>query len=191
MAGQLARFWKTCTLPIKGLWLEGGGDDTSQPIIINSARMEGRGARSEREGGRRGGKGGRRLPRPRPCSVVGDVRALESGLYLTPNQLRSAVPDKVSSLPSPPPPPRVANGAYIHRRHRRPGWLKPTSLGCHSRGRPAKLYAKSPGAKYTGRGGLPHPPLLFVFSPSLASFTSSFSSMACMHPGNELSLATL
>lgn len=176
MAGQLARFWKTCTLPIKGLWLEGGGDDTSQPIIINSARMEGRGARSEREGGRRGGKGGRRLPRPRPCSVVGDVRALESGLYLTPNQLRSAVPDKVSSLPSPPPPPRVANGAYIHRRHRRPGWLKPTSLGCHSRGRPAKLYAKSPGAKYTGRGGgfptrrfsscslrpLPPPPLLFL-----------------------------
>lgn len=111
MAGQLARFWKTCTLPIKGLWLEGGGDDTSQPIIINSARMEGRGARSEREGGRRGGKGGRRLPRPRPCSVVGDVRALESGLYLTPNQLRSAVPDKVSS-PLPPPSSRREQRVY-------------------------------------------------------------------------------
>lgn len=41
-------------------------------------------------------RAGRRLPRPRPCSVL-RRRARESGLYLTPNQLRSAVPDKVSS----------------------------------------------------------------------------------------------
>lgn len=156
----------------------------------NKFGIDGRSEERERERGRRGGKGGRRLPRPRPCSVVGR-RALESGLYLTPNQLRSAVPDKVSS----PLPPRVANSertARITRRHR-PGWLKATSLGCHSRGRPANT--KSPGAKCRGGGGGGSPPAASSCSPSLAflhlSSHSSFSSMACMHPGNELSLATL
>lgn len=76
----------------------------------NKFGIDGRSEERERERGRRGGKGGRRLPRPRPCSVVGR-RALESGLYLTPNQLRSAVPDKVSSPFSP----RVANSERTAR----------------------------------------------------------------------------
>lgn len=63
------------------------------------------------------------------------------------------------------------------------------SLGWQLRGRPANT--KSPGAKYTA--GIPHPPPFFVFflPRPLRARDSSFSSSACMHPGNELSLATL
>lgn len=43
------------------------------------------------------GRPGRRLRRSRSCSAL-RRRARESALYLTPNQLRSAVPDKAISL---------------------------------------------------------------------------------------------
>lgn len=137
----------------------------------NKFGMDGRGEeRGEREREREEGEVAKVVEGYRVLGLVRllDVRALESGLYLTPNQLRSAVPDKVSSpLAS-----RTASEPRVYTRRHRPGRLKATSLGCHSRGRPANT--KSPGAKYRGGGGgfptrrffvffVPRLPLFFFF----------------------------
>lgn len=161
--------------------------------IINSASSEREGYTREtrRERGRRRMEeerhvAGRRLPRPRPCSVL-RRRARESALYLTPNQLRSAVPDKVLlslersvSRGEASGPPRSASPRHATPRHatasvyasacarictRRQhptACLKQQARRRYSRGRPANT--KSPGAKYTG--GIPHPALLRVLRSS-------------------------
>lgn len=141
---------------------------------------------------REGGRPGRRLRRSRSCSAL-RRRARESALYLTPNQLRSAVPDKILSLFSFHL--SLLNGAqpqciYTHARRQR-------LIGDGTRGGGVRILSHR-SRKYIGSfpNGAPSCP------PSLASFPSPLSPLsheeltpspfsACMHPGNELSLATL
>lgn len=139
---------------------------------------------------RRRRRPGRRLRRSRSCSAL-RRRARESALYLTPNQLRSAVPDKALFSPS-------LSRSAIERRAATYTYTRRVSIEAaavvnqqwHSRGRPANT--KSPGAKYTEAfpTGPPHLVLRPLHSP-LSPGSSLLLFTACMHPSNELSLATL
>lgn len=73
---------------------------TGAPTARRRIRGGERNKKKRRGGGRkrrRRRKPGRRLRCSRSCSAL-RRRARESALYLTPNQLRSAVPDKILSL---------------------------------------------------------------------------------------------
>lgn len=121
-----------------------------------------------------------------------DVGREKSALYLTPNQLRSAVPDKSLSLL-----PfsfaiewyalnvcvcvciRVVSIAAVNQH-----------IQWHSRGRPANT--KSSGAKYIEWFSYRRCPIVsFVSSNLRIENWPLYLPLACMHPGNELSLATL
>jgi len=117
----------------------------------------------------------------------------ESALYLTPNQLRSAVPDKILSLFSlhlSPLSSAQLQCIYIYARRQR-------LTGDSTRGgglrilshRAQNTSGASPSAALHRVAFVPRF-LLFPLPPLHRELTSSSSSM-CMHPSNELSLATL